>query len=327
MTHTLNPSGIRAKAPRRPDGSFAKMMLDQCAPLPPLSVAVAHPVHANAIQAALDGAEADLLVPTLVGPEAKIRAAADAAGLDISPFDLVNSEHSHDAAATACKMAAEGRVQAVMKGALHSDEILSAVIRSRALRTERRISHVYAMDVKTYHKPFLLTDAAISIAPDLSAKVDILQNAIHLWHALFASQNRLPKAALLAAVETVNPSMQVTLDAAALCKMADRGQITDALLDGPLAFDNAISRAAAEEKGIRSEVAGDADILLAPDLEAGNIMGKQMTFFAEAEAAGLVLGARVPVILTSRADSRQTRLLSAALAVLYGDARSRGMFT
>ena len=222
-------------------------------------------------------------------------------------------------------MAAIGRVGALMKGALHTDELLGAVMRAESgLRTERRISHAYLMAIASYPKPFIITDAAVNIFPDLAAKADIAQNAIDLWRVVFGSE-RLPKLAVLAAVETVNPKMTATLDAAALCKMADRGQIAGGLIDGPLAFDNAISAAAAADKGILSPVAGDADILLVPDIEAGNMLAKQLTFLGGAQAAGIVLGARVPIVLTSRADSVQTRLLSCALAVLLAEARKQGL--
>jgi phosphotransacetylase len=234
-------------------------------------------------------------------------------------------EHSHAAAAKAVELAVAGQVDAIMKGALHTDELMHSVILSSGLRTERRISHAYVMESSFYHKPFIVTDAAINIAPELPVKADIVQNAIHLWQAVFGG-NRKPKVALLAAVETINPKMQATLDAAALCKMADRGQITGGLLDGPLALDNAINREAAKEKGIVSEVAGDADILVAPNIETGNILAKELTFLGNAQAAGVILGARVPVILTSRADSLATRLLSCALAATLAKARREGGF-
>ncbi len=290
----------------------------------PLITAIVHPVKANAIEAAFDAAREGLIRPVLVGPEARILEAAAQAGVDISAWEIVDAEHSHAAATKACELAAAGRVDAVMKGSLHSDEILGAVVSPNSgLRTNRRVSHTYVLDVPSYPKPLFITDAAINIAPDLAVKADICQNAINLWHALFG-EARLPKVAILAAVETVNARMSATLDAAALCKMSDRGQITGALMDGPLAFDNAISRAAAADKDIVSQVAGDADILVAPDIEAGNMMAKQLTFLGHAEAAGIVLGARVPVILTSRADSLRTRLLSTAVAVLLAAARREG---
>lgn len=290
----------------------------------PIITALVHPVKANAIEAAYDAVREGLITPVLVGPAARIKEAAEKAGIDISSWSIVDVEHSHAAAAKACELAATGKVDAVMKGSLHSDEILGAVVSSSSgLRTDRRISHTYVIDVPSYPKPMLITDAALNIAPDLSTKADICQNAICLWRALFGDA-RLPKVAILAAVETINSRMPATLDAAALCKMSDRGQITGALMDGPLAFDNAISRAAAADKDITSNVAGDADILVVPDIEAGNMLAKQLTFLGHADAAGIVLGARVPVILTSRADSLRTRLLSTAVAVLLCAARREG---
>lgn len=289
----------------------------------PLKVALVHPVKAYVIESMAESVENGLIEPVLIGPKARVKAAAAEAKIDISKYELMDTEHSHEAAAKAAEMAGNGEVDSIMKGALHSSELLSAVIRQRKLHTERRLSHVYVMDVRTYHKPFLVTDAAINVNPDLKAKQDIVQNAVNLWNVI-KSEDRLPKVALLAAVEMVNPEMPATIDAACLCKMADRGQITDAILDGPLAFDNAISKEAVEIKGIKSEVAGDPDILVAPNLEAANILGKQLTFLSEAEAAGVVLGARVPIILTSRADSTRTRLLSCALAVKLAAARKEG---
>lgn len=298
-------------------------ILDQCAGLPPLPTAVVHPVQPAALQATADAVAAGLIVPVLVGPTARIAEAA--AGLDISGWEIVDTEHSHAAAQAAADMAAKGRVGALMKGALHTDELLGAVVRAESgLRTERRISHAYLMAIASYPKPLIITDAAVNIFPDLAGKADIAQNAIDLWRVVFGSE-RPPKLAVLAAVETVNPKMTATLDAAALCKMADRGQIAGGLIDGPLAFDNAISAAAAADKGILSPVAGDADILLVPDIEAGNMLAKQLTFLGGAQAAGIVLGARVPIVLTSRADSVQTRLLSCALAVLLAEARKQGL--
>ncbi|HAZ61651.1 MAG TPA: hypothetical protein DCY89_08770, partial [Gammaproteobacteria bacterium] len=265
-----------------------------------------------------------LIEPVLFGPRARIQAAADKADVDISQWELVDTEHSHQAAMLAARAAADGHVESLMKGSLHSDELLSAVVdRESGLRTERRISHVYVLDVPTYDKSLFITDAAINIAPDLAAKTDIIQNAINLWRVVYGTE-RPPKVAVLAAVETINSRMPATLDAAALCKMAQRGQITGGLLDGPLAFDNAISPQAVADKGIVSEVAGSADILMVPDIEAGNMLAKQLTFLSHADAAALVLGARVPIVLTSRADNRHTRLMSCALAVLMADARRRG---
>lgn len=300
-------------------------ILDLCRALPPARTAIVHPVKANVIEAAQEAAREGLIVPVLVGPAARIAEAAEAAGIDIAGWEVVDTEHSHAAAAKAAALAAGRHVDAVMKGALHTDELLGAIIAaSSGLRTERRISHAYLMSIATYPKPFVITDAAVNILPDLVAKADIVQNAVDLWCIVFG-ETVPPKVAVLAAVETVNPKMQATLDAAALCKMADRGQISGCLIDGPLALDNAISRAAAREKGIVSQVAGDADILVVPDIEAGNMLAKQLTFLGGAEAAGIVLGARVPVILTSRADDERARLLSCALAVLVADARARGV--
>jgi phosphate acetyltransferase len=235
--------------------------------------------------------------------------------LDLGPYRLVDALHSHDAAARAVALCRSGETEALMKGSLHTDELMSAVLPSATgLRTERRISHVFAMDVPTYPRPLFITDAAVNIYPTLEDKVDILKNAIQLAHALGISQ---PKVALLSAMETVNPKIPATIDAAALCKMADRGQIEGALIDGPLAFDNAISKEAALIKGIVSPVAGEADILLVPDLEAGNMLAKQLSYLAKADSAGIVLGARVPIILTSRADSAEARLASCAVAAAF----------
>lgn len=292
---------------------------------PVLRTAVVHPVKSYVIESMQDAVNDSLIEPVLIGPEAKIKIAADEAGIDISSYEIIETEHSHEAATKAAELAGDGDVDIILKGSIHSSELLSSVIKQKKLHTERRLSHVYTMEVKTYHKPFFVTDAAINITPNLKEKVDIIQNAVNLWLAINHEQNRKPKVAILAAVETVNPDMQATIDAACLCKMSDRGQIQNAIIDGPLAFDNAISMEAAKQKGIISEVAGDPDILVAPNLEAGNILSKQLTFISEAEAAGIVLGARVPIILTSRADSQHTRLLSCALAVKLSHARKEGI--
>jgi phosphate acetyltransferase len=290
-------------------------LIERCSKLEPVSVAVAHPCERTALTGAIEAARKGLIVPTLVGPRAKILQVAEASELDISPYRIVDVEHSHAAAARSVELVRCGEADMLMKGSLHTDELLGAVVSSSAgLRTERRISHVFVMDVPTYHKVLLITDAAINIAPDLDTKRDICQNAIDVAHALGTAT---PKVAILSAVETVRAKIPSTIEAAALCKMADRGQITGAILDGPLALDNAISAEAATTKGIRSRVAGDADILLAPDLEAGNILAKQLTFLAGADAAGVVVGARVPIVLTSRADNVHTRLASCAVAALY----------
>jgi phosphotransacetylase len=294
-------------------------LLARCRSLDPVPTAVAHPCEATALAGAIDAGANGLIVPILVGPAAKIREVAGASRIDLGNARIVDTPHSHASAAKAVELVRQGDAELLMKGSLHSDELLGAVVaRETGLRTGRRISHVFIMDVPTYHKVLIVTDAAINIAPTLEDKVDICQNAIDLAVALGV---KTPKVAILAAVETVNSKMPATLDAAALCKMADRGQITGGLLDGPLAFDNAISREAARVKGIRSEVAGDPDILLVPDLEAGNMLAKQLTFLANADSAGLVLGARVPIILTSRADAVITRLASCAVAALLAKAR------
>jgi len=299
-------------------------ILALCRKLPPTCTAIVHPVKANVIAAGFEAMREGLIAPVLIGPAARIAEAAREAGVDIAGWEIVNTEHSHAAAAKAAELAAGGNVSAIMKGSLHTDELLGEIVKAGAgLRTERRISHCYLMSIASYPKPFMITDAAVNILPDLPVKADIIQNAVDLWCVVFG-EARPPKVAILAAVETVNPKMQATLDAAALCKMADRRQITGCLIDGPLAFDNAISPQAAREKGIVSAVAGDADILLVPDIEAGNMLAKQLTFLGGAEAAGIVLGARVPIVLTSRADDQRTRLLSSALACLLADARAKG---
>ncbi len=290
--------------------------------LDPVRTAVVHPCDDLSIKGALEAARQGMIVPVLVGPRAKIEAAAQAAEESLEGLEIVDTPHSHAAAEAGVALVRAGKVVAIMKGALHTDELMDAVVdTAHGLRTERRMSHVYMLDVPTYPKPLLITDAAINIAPDLAAKRDIVQNAIDLAHALGTDQ---PRVAVLSAVETVNPRMISTLDAAALCKMADRGQITGGLIDGPLAFDNAISPASVATKGIVSDVAGNADILVAPELEAANMMAKQLIYLAGADAAGIVLGARVPIILTSRADSPISRLASCALAQLFISHRTPG---
>jgi phosphotransacetylase len=293
--------------------SFARM-LEVTQPLDPIPTAIVHPCDETSLEGALAARDHGLIVPILVGPENRIQAAADEAGLNLDGVEIVSTEHSHDSAMQAVLMVREGKAQALMKGALHTDEIMSEVVhKERGLRTERRMSHVFVLDVPTYPKPLLISDAAINIFPDLETKADIIQNAIELGHALGVD---LPKVAILSAVETIYPKIPSTIEAGALCKMADRGQITGGLLDGPLAFDNAVSKEAAETKGIVSEVAGDPDVLIAPDLEAGNMIAKQLIYLASADSAGIVLGARVPVMLTSRADGTLSRVISAALALL-----------
>ncbi len=296
-------------------GAQYARLIDATEALEPVRTAVVHPCDALSLTGALDAAHQGMILPVLVGPRTKIEAAAQEAGRSLEGFELVDMPHSHAAAAAAVALVRSGKVKALMKGSLHTDELMEAVVDDTlGLRTERRMSHVYVLDVPTYPKPLLITDAAINIYPDLAMKRDIVQNAIDLGLALGIE---VPKVAILSAVETVNPRIASTLDAAALCKMADRGQITGGLLDGPLAFDNAISPAAVAAKGIVSDVAGIADILVAPDLEAANMIAKQLIYLAGADAAGIVLGARVPVILTSRADSAVSRLASCALAQLF----------
>ena len=294
-------------------------LVARCKSLAPVTTAVVHPCEQSALAGAAEAAAEGLITPIYVGPKARIAEIAAKGGIDLRGAEIVDAPHSHAAAQQAVALVREGRAELLMKGSLHTDELLGAVVaRDSGLRTGRRISHVFIMDVPTYHKVLIVTDAAINIAPSLEDKVDICQNAIDLAVSLGLKQ---PKVAILAAVETVTSKMPATLDAAALCKMAERGQIRNAILEGPLAFDNAISRDAARTKGIESEVAGDPDILLAPDLEAGNILAKLLNFLAKADSAGLVLGARVPIILTSRADSVRARIASCAVAMLAAHAR------
>ena len=299
-----------------------ELLLKKCEALAPVPTAVVHPCDESSLKGAVEAAEAGLIDPVLVGPESKIKSLADTYGLDISRYRIVDVAHSHASAETGVKLARVGECEAVMKGSLHTDELMAEVVRKETgLRTGRRLSHVFVMNVPTYPRTLLITDAAINIYPTLEDKVDIVQNAIDLAKVLGVET---PKVAILSAVETVNPKIASTLEAAALCKMADRGQIKGGVLDGPLAFDNAISLEAARTKGIVSEVAGQADILLVPDLEAGNMLAKQLSFLANSDAAGIVLGARVPIILTSRADNVRTRLASCAVGALAAASRRRG---
>ncbi len=294
-------------------------ILAQCAALAPVTCAVVHPCDRDSLQGALEAGKRGLIVPILVGPDAKIRAAAAECDADLAGIEIVATEHSHAAAAMAAQMARDGRVAALMKGSLHTDELMEAVIaRDAGLRTARRMSHVFVLDVPAYPRLLLVTDAAINIAPELNAKADIVRNAIDLAHILGI---QIPKIAILSSVETVNPKIASTIDAAALCKMADRGQISGGVLDGPLAFDNAVSERAAAVKGIVSPVAGRADILLAPDLDAGNMLAKQLQYLAGASSAGIVMGARVPIMLTSRAESVRSRLASTAVLKLVAHGR------
>ncbi len=314
MTDSRIPEGPRAHAKYERLISFAKQVK-------PARTVVVHPCDETSLLGATEAAEAGIIVPILVGPPDKIAGAAKKHGIDIAPFQIVEAPHSDAAAAKGVELIRQGKGELLMKGSLHTDELMRAVTSSSTgLRTARRISHVFITDVPTYKETLFITDAAINIFPDLDAKRDIVQNAIDLFAGVGLGA---PRVALLSAVETVTSKIPSTIDAAALCKMADRGQITGGTLDGPLAFDNAVDPEAARIKGINSEVAGRAQILVVPDLEAGNMLAKNLIFLTKADAAGIVLGARVPIVLTSRADSVRARMASCAVAVLYADARRR----
>jgi phosphate acetyltransferase len=305
---------------RRTD-NFARL-LKRCEGSQPVLCAIVHPCDRDSLLGPVEAARRGLINPVLVGPEEKIRAVAEAEGIDLSGCRIVSTPHSHASAEKAVAIARAGEVEALMKGSLHTDELMRSVTaKAGGLRTERRISHVFVMDVPAYSETIFVTDAAINIFPDLDGKRDIVQNAIDLYTQ--AGFGTLPRVAILSAVETVTSKIPSTIEAAALCKMADRGQITGGLLDGPLAFDNAIDREAASIKGIKSEVAGRAQILVVPDLEAGNMLAKNLAYFAKADGAGIVLGARVPIVLTSRADSPRARMASCAVATLYADGQRR----
>jgi len=289
-------------------------LLDRCRALPPAPTAVAHPCDQSSLESAVTAAKLGLLIPILVGPQKKIEGVSKQSGIDISGFEIVDAPHSNAAAEAAVRLVREGKAEMLMKGSLHTDEVMGAVVaRDTGLRTERRISHCFVMDVPALEQALIITDAAVNIFPTLEDKVHIVQNAIDLAHALGIAK---PKVAILSAMETVNPKVQSTVEAGALCKMADRGQITGGILDGPLALDNAINLEAAKIKKIDSPVAGYADILVVPDLEAGNMLAKSLSFLADADSAGIVLGARVPIILTSRADTVIARLASCAVSAL-----------
>jgi phosphate acetyltransferase/phosphate butyryltransferase len=294
-------------------GRHHQELIEKTRGLAPIRTAVVHPVDTVSLLGAIEAAKEKLIIPVLVGPEAKIRAAAEQANLDLSAYELVPTEHSHAAAAQAVALARDHKVEALMKGSLHTDEFMGAIVHEEKLRTARRMSHVFVIDAPDYPRPLFVTDAAINIYPTLEDKVDIVQNAIDLAQTLGLER---PKVAILSAVEIVTSKIKSTIDAAALCKMADRGQITGGILDGPLAFDNAVSEEACKTKGIVSPVGGRADIFLVPDIEAGNMLAKQLEYLAEAQIAGIVLGARVPIILTSRADKTLARLGSCAIALL-----------
>jgi phosphate acetyltransferase len=294
-------------------------LITRCAAMTPVLCAVAHPCDESSLRGAVQAMEKGLFKPILVGPKARIEAVAKQFKIDISACEVVDAPHSVGSAETAVRLAREGKAEMLMKGSLHTDELMAAVVkRETGLRTSRRVSHCFVMDVPAIDRVVIITDAAVNIFPTLAEKVHIVQNAIDLAHALGLEN---PKVAILSAMETVNPQVPSTIEAAALCKMAERGQITGGILDGPLALDNAIDLGAAKIKKITSAVAGQADILVVPDLEAGNMLAKSLSFMADADAAGIVLGARVPIILTSRADSVETRLASCAVAALVAKAR------
>jgi len=294
-------------------------LLDYCKTLPPTPTAVAHPCDESSLRGAVDAAKLGLIDPILVGPKARIEAVAKQCGIDLGKIPIVDAPYSQASAAMAVQLVREGKAQALMKGSLHTDELMAAVVsREGGLRTARRISHCFVMDVPSYPETLIVTDAAINISPSMETKVDIIQNAIDLAHAMRFPEVRV---AILSAMETVNPKVPSTVEAGALCKMADRGQITGGILDGPLALDNAISLESVKIKKIDSPVAGRANVLIVPDLEAGNMLAKSLSFLAGADAAGIVLGAKVPIILTSRADSNATRLASCGIAALVAQAR------
>ncbi|KJK22650.1 phosphate acetyltransferase [Burkholderiaceae bacterium 16] len=294
-------------------------LIEFCKSIPPTPTAVVHPCDRSSLEGAVEAAQMGLIAPILVGPRARIEETAKADGIDISPYPIVDAPFSHAAAAAAVQLVREGKAEALMKGSLHTDELMAAVVKGdTGLRTSRRVSHCFVMDVPDHEEALIITDAAVNIAPTLAEKADILQNAIDLAHALQFKEVRV---AILSAMETVNPKVPSTIEAAALCKMVERHQITGAIVDGPLALDNAINLEAARIKKIDSPVAGRANVLLVPDLEAGNMLAKSLSFLAGADAAGIVLGARVPIILTSRADSVSTRLASCAVAALVAKAR------
>jgi len=302
-----------------PSRACYQRLIEVVKALPPAATAVAHPCDESSLAGAVDAAKLGIITPILVGPRKKIEAAAASAKLDISGYEIVDAEHSHEAAGKAVTLIREGRAEMLMKGSLSTDELLGAVVRREGgLRTERRLSHCFILDVPNHTNVLIITDAAINVFPTLEEKVDIVQNAIDLAHALKIEK---PKVAILSAMEKVNPKLASTVEAAALCKMAERGQITGAVLDGPLALDNAISVEAAKIKKIGGPVAGQADILVVPDLEAGNVLAKSLSFLADADSAGIVVGARVPITLTSRADSVQSRLASCAVAALVAHRR------
>lgn len=293
----------------------SKDLLEQCSKLDKIRMAVVFPLSEEALNGVVEAAELDLIEPIIIAPERKLKSLAKSIKVDLSPYKIVDVPHAVASAERAVEMVHAGEVDAIMKGSLHTDELMKAVVkRNRGLRTDRRISHAFVMARATYHKPFMITDAAVNIQPDLTTKADIVQNAVDLYHVLFKGST--PKVGILSAVETVNPAIPSTIEAAALCKMADRNQITGAIVDGPFAYDNVISIQAAQIKNIESEVVGDVDIYLVPDLEAGNMLAKQMIFLSNAFSAGIILGAAVPIVLTSRSDGVRSRIGSCAIAVM-----------
>ena len=311
------PSGSSPLIDCHGNGHHHSQFIEQTKNMDPILTAVVHPVDADSLLGVREAAKAKLIVPVLVGPQTQIRAAADLAKVDISEYELLPADNRRAAAVRSVELARELKVQALMKGSLHTDEFMGAIVREEKLRTDRRMSHVFVIDAPCYPRPLFVTDAAVNIYPTIEEKADIVQNAIDLGHILGLQH---PKVAILSAIETVSPKIQSTLDAAILCKMADRGQITGGILDGPLAFDNAVSPEAAKVKGIVSPVAGEADIFIVPDLEAGNMLAKQLEYLAGAKIAGIVLGSRVPIVLTSRADKAQARLASCAIALMLANA-------
>ncbi len=319
MDKVKRPRAILPEVHLHQHGIWYRHLIDLTAGLAPIRTAIVHPVDSNALLGAIEAAQANLIIPILIGPEERIRTVASAQNVNLLPYTLIATEHSHAAAERAVAMARAGEVDAVMKGSLHTDELMQAVVAPGiGLQTSRRMSHVFVMDVPAYPRPLFITDAALNISPDLEVKRDIVQNAIDLAHVLGI---KTPRVAILSAVETVNPKLQSTVEAAALCKMADRDQITGGMVDGPLAFDNAVSLEAARMKGILSPVAGQADILVVPDLESGNMLAKQLEYLADAQSAGIVLGARVPIVLTSRADNPLAHTTSCALALLLAQSK------
>ncbi len=302
--------------------SLAKNFLQKCQALAKIKVAVVYPLSQDSLTGSLEAAQLDLIQPILVGPKKKIRELADQHKIDISNCELIDVPNSEMAAEKSVSLIHEGKAEALMKGSLHTDELMKEVVKKdKGLRTARRISHVFIMAIENYHKPFIITDAAINISPDLMTKKDIIQNAIDLMHAL--KGNVIPKVAILSAVETINPAIPSTIDAACLCKMAERGQIVGAIVDGPFAYDNVLSLHAAQTKKIKSAVIGDVDIFIVPNLEAGNMLAKQLVLITKAISAGIILGASVPIILTSRSDGVQSRVSSCAVAVMMAHQKRR----